>query len=318
MPETDQSASSGVDHLEVDLNDLRVFVQVVESNSFTTAGKRLDMPRSTVSRRIASLERRLGVRLLHRTTRKLELTELGSTYYERCATGLQQLAEAEAQVKSAQATPRGRLRITAPNDVGRFLAPIVASFLEAYPDVQIDVELSQRVVDMIGEGFDAAIRASGHLPDSSLVARRIGGGDSLVYASPSYVARRGAPEKPHDLTQHDVIVLGTRGGAATTWRLLSGHEVVEVPIKSRLRVNDPSLARDAAVAGLGITWLPEFVAKAEVEGGFLQRLLPGVRASESAMYFVYPSAKHLSATLRAFRDHVVEGFAELPFGGPKR
>src|SRR5690606_38104717 len=142
------------------------------------------------------LERRLGVRLLHRTTRKLELTDLGASFYERCAESLQTIAEAEAEMKAAQAVPRGRLRMTAPHDLGSYLAPMIAAFIGQHPDVRVELELSQRIVDLVGEGFDLALRATAHLPDSSLVARKLGGGRGRLYASPGYVARRGIPTTP--------------------------------------------------------------------------------------------------------------------------
>lgn len=299
--------------LDLDLNDLQIFAKVVEAKSFTAAGKRLGVPRSTISRRIAALERRLGVRLLHRTTRKLELTDLGATFYERCAESLQMIAEAEAEMKAAQAVPRGRLRITAPHDLGRYLAPMVASFVRDHPQVRVEIELSQRVVDLIGEGFDLAVRATASLPDSSLVARRIGGGRARLFASPAYLAERGVPSSPHDLRDHDCIVLGI---AATSLRLVcDGHDPVDIPVDGRVRVNDPVFARNAAVAGGGIALLPDFLVAEEERLGTLVPVLPANHGFESSLYLVYPSAKHLSATLRAFRDHLIARFDTLPFGG---
>jgi DNA-binding transcriptional LysR family regulator len=299
--------------LDLDLNDLQIFAKVVEARSFTAAGTRLGVPRSTVSRRIAALERRLGVRLLHRTTRKLELTDLGASFYERCAESLQMIAEAEAEMKAAQAAPRGRLRITAPHDLGRYVAPIVAAFVCEHPEVRIEIELSQRIVDLVGEGFDLALRATAHLPDSSLVARKLGGGRARLFASPSYLAERGVPRTPNDLREHDCVVLGL---TTTSWRLVcDGHEAIDVPVDGRVRVNDPVFAREAAVAGAGIALLPDFLASEELLQGTLVTVLSGNRGFESMLYLVYPSAKHLSATLRAFRDHLIARFDALPFGG---
>jgi DNA-binding transcriptional LysR family regulator len=299
--------------VEEDLNDLRVFVQVVESRGFTSAGQRLGLPRSTVSRRIGKLERRLGVRLMHRTTRKLELTDLGATFYERCAAGLRAIDEAEAEVRAAQVAPRGRLRMTAPHDLGRFLSELTASFLRAYPEVRIELELSQRIVDLIGEGFDIAVRATAHLPDSSLVARRIGSGRGRLYASPSYLERRAPPTTPHELRDHDCVVLGL---STTSWRLAcDGQQPIDIPIDGRIRVNDPVFARNMAIAGAGIAMLPDFMAVDAVGRGALVPIMPTARGFESLLFLVYPSAKHLSATLRTFRDHLITGFAALPFGG---
>ena len=225
------------DPLDVDLNDIRVFVEVVKAQSFTGAGRALGMPRSTVSRRIAKLEKRLGARLLHRTTRRLQLTDIGSSYFERCAQSLSAIDDAEVEVRASQDTPRGRIRVTAPHDLGRHLAPVVRRVIGTYPDVTIDVELTQRMVDLVGEGFDLALRAASQMPDSSLIARRIGGGDALLYASPAYLAARGTPHDIGDLAAHDCLVLG--GGRNHTWRLIKNGEEITVPVS--VRVNAGSL-----------------------------------------------------------------------------
>ena len=300
-------------HLDTDLNDITVFAKVVEQKSFTAAGKLLGLPRSTVSRRVAKLERGLGVRLLHRTTRSLQLTDLGAAYYERCSHSLALLTEAESILKAAQVVPRGNLRITAPNDLGNLLAPLVASFLALHPEVRIGVELTQRKVDLVEEGFDLAVRATPSLPDSTLVARRLAWDEGRIFASPGYLERRGEPHSPQDLSTHECVLFAAQG-SHSTWRLMRGQEMVEVPVSGPINANDPTFCREAAVAGVGVVNLPSFLAQEAVRAGKLIPILSDYRSSESSVWLVYPSAKHLSATVRAFRDHMVAGIGELSIG----
>jgi len=297
--------------LEADLNDVLVFVRVVEAGSFTEAGKRLGIPRSSVSRRVSSLEKQLGVRLLQRTTRRLDLTELGSAYYDRCARSLEAIGEAESQVKAAQAVPQGRVRMSIPHDLGQFLAPMVSRFTGAFPEARVDVELSQRIVDLVGDGFDCAIRATDNLPDSSLVARRLITNASTIYASPAYLEAHGKPETPDDLADHRLIYFGRPTGHPS-WQLSrDGGDSLEISIHPFLRTNDPGFARDAVASGAGVALLPEFLALQWEAEERLQRVLCGYHGRDSSMYFIYPTAKHLSATLRAFREHLVEDFEAL-------
>ena len=297
--------------LEADLNDVLVFVHVVEAGSFTEAGKRLGIPRSSVSRRVSSLEKQLGVRLLQRTTRRLDLTELGSAYYERCARSLEAISEAESQVKAAQAVPQGRVRMSIPHDLGHFVAPMVTRFTDAFPEVRVDVALSQRLVDLVGDGFDCAIRATAHLPDSSLVARRLITNVSSLYASPGYLETRGRPETPEELAEHRLVYFGGTTGNPT-WPLTNAEgDTKELAVQPVLRSNDPGFARDAVMAGAGVALLPDLLAMQAEAKGAIVRVLPNHQGRESSMYFIYPTAKHLSATLRAFREHLVEDFARL-------
>jgi DNA-binding transcriptional LysR family regulator len=298
--------------VERDLNDIVVFVCVVEARSFTGAGKQLGVPRSTISRRVAQLERRLGVRLLHRTTRRIELTEVGAAFFERASRSLAAIDEAEQMVLAAQATPRGRLRVTAPVDIGvSYLAPLMIAFLARYPEVRVDVDLTQRVVDLVGEGFDAALRA-GALPDSSLVARRIGLGTRRLYASPAYLEARGEPRSPEELRDHACLLANDRR-ATPTWKLSGPHGELEIAVSGPIMVNDFSFARQAALAGAGIAFMPAFHCREAVAAGRLRVVLDDYRSEPSGLYLVYPSAKHLSATVRAFRDFVIEHAAELGF-----
>jgi DNA-binding transcriptional LysR family regulator len=290
--------------MDKDLNDIAVFVAVVEARSFTKAGKQLGLPRSSVSRRVAQLEKRLGARLLQRTTRNLKLTDLGERYYGLCARSLSDIDEAERMILAAQAVPRGRLRITAPGDIGiHFLAPLITEFTRRYPDVQVDVMLTQRVVDLVGEGFDLALRA-GPLPDSSLIARRIGGGSRRLVASPSYLERRGSPDKPADLSEHCCIVANDPR-SQPTWTLLAKHDQVDVPVDGPIRVNDFSFAAEAAISGAGIAYLPTFLCRDPLADGRLVRILPDYQSAPGSLHVVYPSATHVSATVQAFRDFLL-------------
>jgi DNA-binding transcriptional LysR family regulator len=291
--------------LDTDLNDILVFAKVVESRSFTAAGKLLGMPRSTVSRRITQLEKRLGVRLLQRTTRRLQLTDVGASYYELCRSALAAIDEAETLVKEAQATPRGHLRITAPHDIGGDFAPIVASFLCKHREVRIEFELTQRMVDLVGEGFDLALRATSALPDSSLVARRLMHSRGGLYASEQYLERAGVPMSPGQLIDHACIALGPR--RQRSWLLSNGSDEVDAQINATMWVNDPGFASQCAAAHAGIALLPMSMEHRLQQ---LVRVLPDwYPAIEGGVYVVYPSAKHLSATVRAFRDHLVEAYA---------
>jgi DNA-binding transcriptional LysR family regulator len=291
--------------IDRDLNDIEVFTKVVEERSFTGAGKRLGMPRSTVSRRVAELERRLGARLLHRTTRKLRLTDVGGRYYDRCSAGLSAIEDAEACVIASSEQPRGRVRLTAPFALEKRLGPALAAFLSKYPDVRIEAELTQRVVDLIADNFDLAIRASPQLPDSTLIARQLASGPARLYASKRYLKERGEPKKPSDLTDHATVTYGQQTRA---WKLYDEKgNLTDVPITPRLTVNGPSLALTVVEAGCGITMLPfDFMPAAARK---LVRVLPGYEGYRATLYLVYPSAKLMSATLRALRDHLLSHFA---------
>ena len=288
-----------------DLNDVEVFAKVVEERSFTGAGRLLNMPRSTVSRRIAVLEQRLGVRLLHRTTRKLRLTDVGRSYYERCSAGLSAIDDAEAGVLAAREVPLGKLRISAPLAVEDQLGAALATFLASHPQVTVEVVLQQRMVDLIGEDFDLAIRATDHLPDSSLVARPLMSGHALLFASKDYLAGRAPIETPEQLAEHDLITFGRR---TERW-VLCRHDNTEVvvPVSPRLVANGPNLALTTCCAGAGVALLP-FSSIDRAQELMLTHVLPDYRGFYSRFFLVYPSAQLMSATLRAACDHLARDF----------
>ncbi|MEE8271095.1 MAG: LysR family transcriptional regulator, partial [Alphaproteobacteria bacterium] len=246
-----------------------IFARVVEANSFTVAARRLGLSKSAVSKQIARLEDRLGARLLNRTTRRISPTEVGAAFYERCARVAAEVEEAELAVTRLQAEPRGVLRVNAPMSFGMaHLAPAIAAFMERYPDVRIDLTLNDRVVDLIDEGFDVAVRI-GHLADSSLVARRLAPSRLVLCAAPSYVERRGAPATPDDLVNHDCMVYSIVA-TGEQWTFVGrdgAHHTVRVA--ARLRVNNGDEMRDIAAAGLGLTILPTFIAADHITNGRL-------------------------------------------------
>jgi DNA-binding transcriptional LysR family regulator len=296
----------------MDMNEVLIFARVVEAGSFTAAGRALDLPKSTVSRKVAALEERLGVRLLERSTRRLRMTEAGKVLFERARRISLALNEAEAAVAELQAEPKGTLRLTAPVDFGQaWLAPIIASFNAAYPDVRVDIELTGRVVDMLAEGFDVALRA-GTLVDSSLVARRLGTTRLGLYCGPGYLARRGAPATPEELVDHDVILFrGPRFDAR--WVLTSADQRREIKVDSRVSANDFIMVRGLATANMGIALLPDVVGAVEVAAGTLVPVLPQWCLGTGQLSAVYPSARHLSATVRAFLDHLKDAFSPPPW-----
>jgi DNA-binding transcriptional LysR family regulator len=288
--------------METDLNDVLAFTRVAESGSFTRAAARLGWPKSSVSHRVARLERKLGARLLERSTRRLRLTEVGARYHEHARRVISELEQASATVASFRARPQGWLRASASVVLGQALFPsLVAEFASAYPDVQLFIDLTNRRVDLLEEGFDLAIR-SGVLPDSSLVSRRLGTAAARLYAAPAYLRRRGTPAKPADLTGHDLI---DNAPAAPTdrWTLShDGGETAVVSARFRMVGNDPALLRDVACTGAGIASLPCFVAAAALAKRQLKPVMPAWATRRVDVHVVYPSHKSLSPALRAFVD----------------
>jgi DNA-binding transcriptional LysR family regulator len=294
----------------MDLNDILVFTKVVQAGSFTGASRALEMPKSTVSRKVSALEERLGARLLQRTTRKLSLTEIGQTYYQHAARVVAQVEEAERAVTQMQEAPRGLLRVTTPLNFG-FLAPIVAAFLRRYPDVQLEVVGADRVVDLIEEGFDVAIRA-GKLDDSSLIARSLGTLESFLVASPGFLRRHGTPKTPRDLERFDCVVFGA-GSERTRWQLARQGKTTTVQVSARFTVNDFEFITEAARSGLGIAALPLFRCLEDLRERRLRRVLPQWCAREAPIHAVYPSTRHLSPKLKAFLDHLREHMTPPPW-----
>ena len=282
---------------------MKLYVAVVDGGSFAAAADKLAISRAMASKQIQKLEEHLDTRLLNRTTRSLSLTETGRAFYERSAQIVADVEEAEQIAGQMTRRPRGVLRVTIPLSYGQHrLAAIIGDYTQAYPQVQLDISLSDRKVDLIEEGMDLAIRI-GALPQSDLIARKIGAVRSVVCAAPSYLARRGTPATPADLAHHACLGY-TLSGSATDWRLAGPEGTLSIPIGGPLKADNGDIIRLAALGGAGIAFQPEFIVGADLAAGRLVRVLPGWQSAEMGVYAVYPSRKHLSAKVRTFVDFV--------------
>ena len=288
---------------------MRVFSQVVECASFARAAERLDLSTSAVSRHIGELEAHLQTRLLNRTTRRLSLTESGQAFYARCVQLLHDLEEAEAEASKAAVEPRGTIRLTAPVHFGaRHLAPQVARFMAAHKGVKFDVQLSDRVVDLVAEGFDLGIRI-GSTGGENLVARRLGEMRVLPCASPQYLERHGTPRTPQDLANHNCLTYEYVSPANQwTFRDLKGDEH-SVRVTGTLHSNNGDLLVEAATQGAGIAMELSIIVGPEIRAGRLVPILEGYLAPGLTIYAIYPTRRHLSAKVRVFLDFLSKGLA---------
>ncbi|HEU4412226.1 MAG TPA: LysR family transcriptional regulator [Polyangiaceae bacterium] len=292
----------------MDLNRVAVFVRVVDDQGFTAAAKALGLPKSSVSRAVGLLEAELGVRLLQRSTRRVSLTEAGGAFYERASRGLAGVEEAAAAVADMQGALRGAIRMTAPVDAGeRLLAAPIARFVRRHPRVHVELVLTGRVVDLVEEGFDLALRA-GALRDGSLVARKLGESEGGVFASPRYLARRGTPARVEDLTRHRCVLFRPSRGRAT-WALTGPDGEERVEVGGPIGADDLSFVRRMLLAGVGLGQLPLFACAHDVARGRLARVLPAYRAFGAPMHLVYPSSRYVPRRVTALRDFLLESFA---------
>ncbi len=293
----------------VDLDAVAVFVKVARAGSFSRAAAQLNMPNSTVSTYVSKLERRLGVALLQRTTRRLRLTEAGENYFRLASQAVDEIANAEAQINAAQAEPQGLLRITAPADIAtEWFCELTARFRERYPKIDLEFVFTDQVLDMIAERIDIALRA-GQLRDSRLVARRVGMAYWMVFASPSYLQRSGAPEHPRQLRNQSLLQFTQLG--REHWRLTRGTSVVMVPLPHNVMANDATLVRRLALAGNGIALLPIHMCRADVSAGRLVRVLPEWAGKADPVHLVYSSQKYVPAKVRAFIDHAAASLRDV-------
>jgi DNA-binding transcriptional LysR family regulator len=295
----------------MDLNDIVVFTKVAETKSFTGAADALGLPKSTVSRKLAQLEERLGVRLVQRTTRKLALTDIGEMYYERCARIVHDVTAAEQLVTDMQATPRGRLRISATVDFStRWLGDIVASFLAIHPEINIELEASDQVVDLIEDGFDVAVRF-GPMPESTLIARRLCTLQLVMAASPAYLAK--TPVKSIDELDGLEHILFTPTSATQAWTLHNGEATHEFGRPARFASNNYGAVRDVALAGGGICLLSEFMIADDLAAGRLVRVLPEWHTRVTEVHAVYPARHNLPPRLTLFLDHLAKALNPPPW-----
>lgn len=297
----------------MDLNHVSAFVKVVESGSFTAAGAELGLPKSSVSRIVSRLEEELGVQLLHRTTRKLHLTDAGGAYFERARAALLSLDEAASTASSLSTEPRGVVRFAAPSDAGSLhLGTIIARFRRKYPLVQVDIALSSRFVDLVGEGFDLALRA-GKLQDSSLMVRRVGTDSFGVFASAGYLRGRSRPKRPQDLAEHECLLFrGVQGRAE--WQLTGPNGTERVGVHGAINADELTFLVRAAMAGAGVALLPITATLLATEGGDkppLLRLLPEYSRPGADVNLVMPSRRFQPASVVAFCDFLHAELSKL-------
>ncbi|WP_437927334.1 LysR family transcriptional regulator [Sorangium sp. So ce291] len=293
--------------LRANLSDILVFMAVVEEGSFIAGGQAMGLTRSAAGKAVNRLEDRLGVRLLNRTTRSLSLTDEGRVFYDR---GLQILAavdDAEASVAGRSGTPRGLLRLTVPDAFGRLVVlPLLRKYLEAWPDIQVEVSFTDRLADIVEEGFDLAVRIGEAPPDTRLVSRVVARYKAMLCASPSYIAERGEPLSLDELAGHDCLIFSSRN-RRQSWRFVGDDGAwVKAQGRSRLRLDSGEALRDAAVAGLGIAFLPDFLVAEDLAAGRLQQVLPGLEAEEVKIVTIYPTRRLLEPRVRRFIDLMVE------------
>ncbi len=292
---------------------IEAFVRVAEAQSFSEAARRLRSSKSAVSRNVGALESELGVRLFHRTTRSLTLTEAGRGYFERATRILADLEEANLAVSQLQSAPRGRLRVSAPMSFGFLhLAPALPDFLARYPEVAVDLAMNDRFVDLIDEGFDVAVRI-GALEDSSLIARRLAPIRRVVCASPAYFEARGLPLSPEDLKGHECL-FNSNIASSQEWRFTAPDgKSWPVEVKGRLSANNGDALRAAALQGLGIVNLPTFIVGGDLQAGALVTALDEFISQNMAMSAVYPHSRHLQPKVRAFVDFLADRFGPRPY-----
>lgn len=288
--------------------DMRLFTQVLESGSFTAAADQLGVSKQFISRRIMALEARLGVRLLNRSTRRLDITPLGHAYHEAALRLLGEVEQVEQSIAGQQGQPRGTLRLSAPLSFAvEHLSGLFPLFMQRYPQVCVEVDLSDRSVDLLAEGFDLALRI-GELEDSSLIARRIAEVERVWVCSPGYVAERGTPENPAALAGHACLPYGH--GRTSQWRFERDGKVELIPVTGRLRANNGEVLRDAAIAGLGITYLPLFIVKDALADGRLTRVLDLWRPPSLALSALYPQHRQGSRAVQVLVEFLREQLGE--------
>lgn len=291
------------------LGAMRAFVRVVQTGSFSAVGRELDTTQATISKKVAALEAKLGVKLLTRSSRDVSLTQAGADYYEQAVVMLAELDEVETRIRSQVATPKGTLRVTAPVAFGRIvIAPIIGEFLEMYPDIKVDMSLGDRHVDLIAEGVDVAIRAR-QLEDSSLIARHLFENPLLLVASPKYLAQHGEPREPADLKRHSCIVYSLlRSG--TNWHFEQKGKEISVPVSGRFQSDNGDTNLEVALAGLGIAELPIWMVAEHLQANRLKQVLSDYQADTVPFNAIYPQNRYVPLKVRCFVDFLKEKLAD--------
>ncbi len=295
-----------------DLERMAVFARVVEAKSFSAAALRLGLSKSLVSKHVTQLEKSVGARLLNRTTRNMSLTEAGAAFYEHCARIVEELAEAKLAVGRLHSEPRGMLRISSSVAFGRLhVAPAVAEFLAAYPDVRIDMVTTDRFVDLAEEGYDLVVRIMSE-PALNVVARKLAAVHRKMCATPEYFARKGVPQTPGDLERHNCLTY-TSVNPQDSWRLRGPDGDISIRSSGNLRLNDDDALAEAVLRGLGIALLPTFIIGKELQSGRLQSVLSEYIPLERNIYAVYLPTRYVSAKVRVFIDYLLKRFGPEPY-----
>jgi DNA-binding transcriptional LysR family regulator len=283
---------------------LAAFVRTAETESFVAAGRALGVSASAVGKSVARLEQRMGVRLFHRSTRRVRLTEEARQFYERCRRIIDDFDDAEAMLAHAIESPRGKLRVSAAAMGYRLLMPILPAFMRRYPEIELDLDFDDRIADVIDEGLDAVIR-SGEPPDSSLIARRVGSFGAKLYASPDYLRRHGVPEHPGDLERHACLQFRNRtSGKLQKWMMNIDPGKSEPRLPASLVCNNIEAILTAAINGLGVSYMPSFVARDAIKGGVLLPLLDSYMTQRHTFWMLWPSNRQMPPKLRVFVDFV--------------
>ena len=295
------------------LQAMEVFVQVVDAGGFSRAAESMQLPKATVSTLVQGLEHALQVKLLHRTTRQISVTSDGAAYYERCLRILSDVREAEESLSNNRLSPSGRLRVDVSTGMASdLLIPALPDFFRRYPDIRLDLGCSDRPVDLIEEGVDCAIRG-GELPDSALIARRIGVLQFATAAAPAYFAQHGKPQHPRELAQHRCVnYFSSKTGKTLDWDFMRGDEKLLVPVSASLAVNDSSAYLTAALQGLGLIQIPSYQVAPLLATGQIELALEDWTSSAMPINVVYPQNRHLSAKVRVFVEWIADLFLANP------
>jgi DNA-binding transcriptional LysR family regulator len=293
------------------LQAMDVFVRVAEAGSFTAVADRLNVARSAITRQIAALEAHLGTKLLARSTRRLSLTSSGSAYLEKCREILAMVEAAEGDLAGEKRAPRGQIRASVPMSFGvRHLMPLVADFVTTYPEVGVDLEFSDRRVNLIEEGMDFAVRISEQI-DPTLVIRRLSVSSLATVAAPAYLDRHGRPQHPDDLLQHHCLTYTLAPGLG--WGFRVDGEPYSVPVKGRIRANNGDALLDAAIRGLGIVREPTFLTAQAVQAGLLEVVLPEYSTTVLHIYAVFPGSRYVPHRVRTLVDYLAERIGPVPY-----
>jgi len=295
------------------LDVMATFARVVEAEGFSAAARELGLSKSAVSKQVARLEDRMGVRLLNRTTRRLSLTEAGAAFYQGCRRVVAEAVAAQEAVGHLAERPRGRLVVSAPMSFGiRHLVPVLPDFMARHAEVTVDLQLDDRHVDLVEEGFDLALRIGG-LSGKSLVARRLAPLCRVLVAAPGYLDSHGRPRALDDLRSHDCLLYSYQQ-SGSVWHFTTGGRTREAHVEGRLRINNGDAILAATLAGMGIALIPTFICADALRDGHLERVLPGWRdIGDSAIYAVYPARRNLSPKVRVFVDFLSERFGKTPY-----